>query len=93
MKMTRVETSIRVERSIDEVFAYVADPRNFPTWNSAVTHVRTRAGSTYTMERQLPIGSVENELGVAERLGPLARFGLRRGVDDNLAALKAILDA
>jgi carbon monoxide dehydrogenase subunit G len=137
MRMTRIETSIRIERSIDEVFAYVADPRNFPTWNSAVTDVRTEAGSTYTMERQLPIGRVENELvvvareqptrfalettsgptpfayefgfaadgettvidvavaaelGAADRLGPLARFGLRRGVDDNLATLKAILD-
>jgi carbon monoxide dehydrogenase subunit G len=136
--MTRVESHVRVERPIDEVFAFVADPRNFPSWNSAVTGVRPNGRSAYVMERQLPIGRVENELvvvareqptrfavettsgptpfgytftfaadgrttdiqveveaelGIAERLGPLARLGLRRGVDDNLAALKAILDA
>jgi carbon monoxide dehydrogenase subunit G len=136
--MTRVESHVHVERPIDEVFAYVADPRNFPRWNSAVTDVRRRAGSAYVMERQLPIGRVENELvvvareqptrfavkttsgptpfvyafgfagdgsttvievdveaelGIMERLGPLARIALRRGVDDNLASLKAILDA
>lgn len=143
--MTRVETRVRIERSIGEVFAYVAEPRNFPTWNSAVSAVQMTsaesvggAGSTYLMERRLPIGRVENELvvvirewparfaikttsgptpflyefrftadggttlieleaeaelrGVAELLGPLARLSLQRGVNDNLAALKAILD-
>ena len=34
------ETSVRIERPVDQVFDYVSDPRNFPGWNSAVQAVR-----------------------------------------------------
>jgi uncharacterized membrane protein len=41
------ETSVRIERALDEVFDYVSDPRNFPHWNSAVQAVSvTRAEAT-----------------------------------------------
>jgi uncharacterized protein YndB with AHSA1/START domain len=138
------ETSIAVERPLEEVFAYVSDPGNFPSWNSAVRDVRPTSagsngpGSTYTMKRQLPSGAAINQLeivaseephefairttsgptpflyryrfaldkgkttvqldaqveldGVAAYMPQLARLAVKRGVDDNLATLKLILE-
>jgi hypothetical protein len=34
--MITFETTVRVKRPIEEVFAFVANPRMFPRWNSAV---------------------------------------------------------
>jgi uncharacterized protein YndB with AHSA1/START domain len=73
--MTVFETSVRIARPIEEVFAYVSDPLNLTHWNSAVRAVwKTRGresevGSRYTMERELPRGGVQNELEVFAR-GP-----------------------
>jgi hypothetical protein len=144
-RVTRLTTSVRIGCPLDEVFAFVSEPLNFPRWNSAVRAVRkTRGrdgemGSTYTMERELPRGSVQNELevfarrlpiefgirttsgptpfsyryrfstangqalveldavleldGPAALLGPLAGRAVKRGVDDNFAELKRILEA
>ena len=64
------ETSVRIERPVDVVFDYVADPRNFPRWNSAVEAVRQTSprtdgdGATYSMVRELPGGRAENDLEV-----------------------------
>jgi uncharacterized protein YndB with AHSA1/START domain len=142
--MIAFATSVGIERPIEEVFAYVSDPRNFPRWNSAVQAVRPTAqgsssvGSTYTMERRLPSGHATNQLeivalerprefairttagptpflyryrfaaqnggtsvhldaqveldGVAALASWLARRAVRKGVDDNLATLKLILE-
>jgi uncharacterized protein YndB with AHSA1/START domain len=142
--VTRFETSVRISRPIEEVFACVSDPLNFPRWNSAVSAVRqtrgreSELGSTYTMERELPSGRVHSELaivayepptefdirttsgptpfsyrytfsasngktvvqlegvleldGAAALLGPLAGRAVKRGVDDNLAQLKRLLE-
>jgi uncharacterized protein YndB with AHSA1/START domain len=139
------ETNVRVDRPVEEVFAYVSDPLNFPRWNSAVRTVReTSAGrnevaSTYSMERDLPSGRAVNELevvasepsrefairttagptpflyryrfftehgetvvkleaqvelpGAAAFLPQLARRLVKKGVNDNLATLKQILEA
>jgi uncharacterized protein YndB with AHSA1/START domain len=68
--MIAFETHVRINRPIDEVFAYVSDPLNFPRWNSAVQGVRkTSAGengvaATYEMERTLPSGRAVNKLEV-----------------------------
>jgi hypothetical protein len=76
------ETSIRIDRPIDEVFAYVSDPLRFPRWNSAVQAVHEapgqgrEVGSIFTMERELPTGRVENELEVFARDHP-SEFGIR----------------
>jgi uncharacterized protein YndB with AHSA1/START domain len=138
------ETSTRINRPIDEVFAYVSDPLNFPRWNSAVQAVRRTSAhehgvaSTYLMERVLPSGRVANELevvaseppreftiratagptpflyryrfatenadtvvkldaqvelpGAAALLPVLARRAVKKGVDDNLATLKHVLE-
>jgi uncharacterized protein YndB with AHSA1/START domain len=140
----RFETSVRIARPIEEVFAYVSDPGHFPAWNSAVEAVQRPSvgeggvGSTYAMQRKLPSGSAENEFeivvfeqprefairttsgptpfdyryrfspedgatvvhlsaevelgGVAALAGPLGRRFVTRGVDENLAALKYILE-
>jgi hypothetical protein len=143
--VTRFTTSVGIGCPIEEVFAFVSEPLNFPRWNSAVRAVRKtggpdgQVGSTYTMERELPRGRVENELevfargrptefgirttsgptpftyrygfsaadgqtvvrldaaveldGPAALLGPLAGRAVKRGVDDNFAELKRILEA
>jgi uncharacterized protein YndB with AHSA1/START domain len=76
------ETSVRIERPIEQVFALVSDPLEFPRWNSAVQAVRRTSGdtgepgSTYSMERVLPTGRVENGLEVFAREQP-SEFGIR----------------
>jgi uncharacterized protein YndB with AHSA1/START domain len=139
------ETSVGIERPIEEVFDYLSDPGNFPHWNSAVRAVQAtsvstnKVGSTYSMKRELPSGSADNELeitgldrprqfsirttsgptpfhyrydlraddgetivtldaevqleGTAALVAPLARRAVKRGVDDNFATLKTILEA
>jgi carbon monoxide dehydrogenase subunit G len=82
------ETSVRIDRPIEQVFAFVSDPIQFPHWNSAVQAVRrtsavrgasgetAESGSTYSMERELPSGRVENGLEVFVRKQP-TEFGIR----------------
>jgi carbon monoxide dehydrogenase subunit G len=72
----RFDTSVRVERTVDEVFDFVSDPLLFPRWNSAVqavdhtSGVTGEVGSTYSMRRELPSGQVENDLEVLIRERP-----------------------
>jgi uncharacterized protein YndB with AHSA1/START domain len=74
--MITFETSTRINRTIEEVFAYVSDPRNFPHWNSAVQAVSktpaddTGMASTYLMERALATGRAVDELEVVAREWP-----------------------
>jgi uncharacterized protein YndB with AHSA1/START domain len=75
----RIETDIPIRRPIEEVFDYIANPGNFPHWNSAVEVVRKTTtvgvndvGSRYRLERQLPTGRAENELEVVARERPTA---------------------
>lgn len=68
--MITFETSVRIGCPIEEVFAFVSDPLQFPRWNSAVQSVHITSGgpgessSTYSMVRELPTGRAENELEV-----------------------------
>lgn len=69
------ETSMRIERPVEEVFDYVSDPGNFPRWNSAVqtmsvTSGEGEPGSTYLMERDLPGGRAQNDLEIVDRTRP-----------------------
>jgi uncharacterized protein YndB with AHSA1/START domain len=65
--MIGFDTSVRIGRPIEEVFAVLSDPLLFPQWNSAVQAVHSTSplagevGSTYSMERELPTGHLENE--------------------------------
>jgi uncharacterized protein YndB with AHSA1/START domain len=74
--MIAFQTSIGIDRPLEEVFAYVSDPANFPAWNSAVQDVRPTAaeangtGSTYLMKRQLPTGAATNQLETVAREQP-----------------------
>jgi carbon monoxide dehydrogenase subunit G len=74
--MTSFETSVRIERPIEEVFAFVSDPLQFPQWNSAVQSVRETGGRTYSMDRELPSGRVRNDLEIVTREPPTG-FGIR----------------
>ena len=80
--MISFETSVRIERPVEKVFAFVSDPLLFPQWNSAVQTVHADSGaagelgSTYSMHRQLPTGQVENDLEVFAREEP-NEFGIR----------------
>ena len=80
--MITFETNVRVERPIEEVFELVSNPLLFPRWNSAVQRIRQTSGergepgSTYSMQRQLPTGPVENELEVVSRQHP-TEFAIR----------------
>ena len=80
--MIAFETTARIRRPIDEVFSYVANPLNFPRWNSAVHAVRRTSlgaggvGATYAMERELPSGNAVNTLEVTASERP-CEFALR----------------
>jgi uncharacterized protein YndB with AHSA1/START domain len=68
--MTLFETTVAIARPRDTVFAYVADPRHFPAWNSAVKSVvplndaTPAAGGRYAMQRELPTRAARNELEI-----------------------------
>ena len=143
--MIAFESEVRIDRPIEEVFAYVSDPLDFPRWNSAVRSMRKTSmgengvAATYSMERDLPTGRAVNELEIVARERPrefairtitgptpfvyryrfsaengetlvrldaevelagavafmpqLARRAVKKGVDDNFATLKGILEA
>jgi uncharacterized protein YndB with AHSA1/START domain len=80
--MSAFDTGVRIERAIDDVFAYVSDPLNMPRWYSAVEAVRSLSGadrpvgSRYLMERRLPGGAARNELEIVTR-DPPAQFTIR----------------
>ncbi len=62
--------NVRIDRPVEEVFAYVSEPLNLPRCNSAVEALRrTSAGhdgvvSRYVMERELSSGRTINQLDV-----------------------------
>jgi uncharacterized protein YndB with AHSA1/START domain len=68
--MSSIETTVAVARPRDEVFAYVADPRRFPEWNSAVESVVPLDHGRYEMRRRLPTGPATNELEVVSSRAP-----------------------
>jgi len=99
------ETSVKIERPVDEVFDYVSDPRNFPDWNSAVqavrqTSPRTDGAATYSMVRELPDGRAENDLevlasrrpsAVSQRAASLPPISSVRGTDGSSVASRRTL--
>jgi uncharacterized protein YndB with AHSA1/START domain len=63
------EIEVRIDRRVEEVFAYISDPLKFPRWNSPVQAVRKTSGqngvaSTYSIQRELPTGRAINDLEV-----------------------------
>jgi uncharacterized membrane protein len=73
---------VRIERPIEQVFAYVSDSLNLPRWDSAVQAVRKTSaggsgiGSTYWMERELPSGRAVSKLKIVARERP-TEFAMR----------------
>ena len=80
--MISFETSVHIQRPVEEVFAFVSDPLKFPLWNSAVEAVRSTSedagepGSTYSMERETATGRVVNGLEIFAREN-FGEFGIR----------------
>jgi carbon monoxide dehydrogenase subunit G len=80
--MIAFATGIRINRPVDDVFAFLSDPARFPQWNSAVRAVAPTSGrplevgSTYAMERDLPTGRAHNDLEIIDRSAPEA-FAIR----------------
>jgi uncharacterized protein YndB with AHSA1/START domain len=80
--MITFQAEIRIHAPLDAVFAFVSEPLQFPRWYSAVTDVRSTAGTpgavgaTYAMSRDLPTGRAENELEIVA-VEPLAAFAVR----------------
>jgi uncharacterized protein YndB with AHSA1/START domain len=70
------ETTVRIDREVEDVFSYVSDPLEFPRWNSAVRAVRRTSTSTYKIEWELPTGRAINELEVVTREPP-SEFAIR----------------
>jgi hypothetical protein len=61
------DANVRFERPIEEVFAYVSDPLNFPHWNSAVEAVRkTSPGDDDLLFRDRGLGGVGGDEVAAE---------------------------
>ena len=76
--MIAVSATIRIERAIDDVFAYVADPDHFADWNSAVTDVQPTSAPgdnppSFVMTRHLPTGVATNDFQVVA-FEPPTRF-------------------
>jgi uncharacterized protein YndB with AHSA1/START domain len=51
----RLEHSLVVERPVDEVFAFLADPQNLPRWQSDVLAVRAEAGARGVGARHIEV--------------------------------------
>ena len=80
--MTRFETSIRIGRPIEEVFAYVSDPLNFNGWNSAVLAVWKGARASERGGLDIRDGASATEWARPQRTGDRrspapTRFGIR----------------
>lgn len=75
---------ITIERSLHDVFAFVADPENVPKWNYAIVETRKTSegpvgvGTTYRQVRSVPDRS-EESFEVTE-LEPDRRFAIHGGL-------------
>jgi uncharacterized membrane protein len=49
MSPIKVEETVEIDRPADEVFAYVANPENLPTWTGVVLEVRKDGGDRFTL--------------------------------------------
>jgi len=80
--MTPFTLAITIGRPVNDVYRFLADSTNTPTWYDAVQHVTklsdgpVEEGTTYRMTRRLPQGPVDNLVEVSE-LEPFRRVTLR----------------
>jgi len=70
--MSAFVLSLDIARQVQDVYSFLADIENTPTWYEAVKEVRkltpgsVARGSVYRLVRHLPQGVVENEVEVSE---------------------------
>jgi uncharacterized membrane protein len=76
----RIEHTIEIDRPVDEVFSFLADPENLPRWQSGLLEVRREPGPSGVGARHLEVRSmlgkrIEQTLEVTA-LDPGAQFDL-----------------
>lgn len=54
----RIEHTIEIDRPVDEVFAFLADPDNLPQWQSGLVEVRREPGESGVGARHLEVRSM-----------------------------------
>jgi carbon monoxide dehydrogenase subunit G len=76
----RYDHGIRIERPPAEVFAFLADPRNLPLWQSGVEEVRLEGepakGARFTEVRSLLGKRIESTVEISAYV-PAERFAIR----------------
>jgi hypothetical protein len=79
--MEKFENTVTIERPVEEVFAFLADFENIPTWNYAIKETikissgPVGVGSTYRQSRSIPRRAEEGfEVTVFE---PASRLAIR----------------
>lgn len=90
--MTRVEHEIVIGRPVEEVFAYVVDPANVPSWQPAVVEMRAvgpvGVGQRVVQTRRLLGHRLDLVVDVCEHV-PNERFGLRIASGPSPGVLRA----
>ena len=96
--METFENTVTIRRPPDDVFAFLADLVNVPSWNHAIeSTTKTSAGpvgvgSTYRQIRSQPRRSEEASV-VSKLLAPLAASRVKAAVAENLDSLRRILES
>jgi carbon monoxide dehydrogenase subunit G len=83
--METFSNSVTIDRPVDEVFAFLSDFENVPTWNYAIAETRKSSpgpvavGATYVQRRQMPKPTEERftvtELAPGRRLAVEGTLG------------------
>ena len=79
----RFENTVRIDRPVEDVFAFLADFENIPRWNYAIVETRQTSdgpvgvGATYLQVRSMPSRS-EETFEVTE-FEPIRRLAIRGG--------------
>src|ERR1700674_3073205 len=81
--MVNVEISVKFDRPVEEVFAYMCEVERFHEWNSMVDEVipserPLRVGSTPHLKMRVLVRHIEATLEVTE-LEPNRRVGVKTG--------------
>src|SRR5215211_2653965 len=84
--MATFQNTVTIRRAIDDVFAFLADFENVPTWNYAIVETKKTSpgpvggGTTYRQMRPIPGRSEEGFKVTA--FEPTSRLGLHGDVVD-----------
>jgi hypothetical protein len=93
--MTTFQNTLTIQRPVDDVFAFLADFANIPTWNYAIVETRKTSpgpvgvGTTYRQTRSIPTRSEEGfEVTVLE---PTTRLEIHGDIGPFTATISYLL--